>query len=171
MPYHYQRRLMTVMVLSFILLSIPSPAPSGARSSGRASPDPLIQQSSSPPQSLLDPAATRRAIALAHLARKRAVLSAARQRRIEARELARVRYLGGADWFAIARCESGMRWSLNVGAFDGGLQFLPSTWIRAGGRRFARTAWQAAPAEQVIVAAHLLAVSGPSQWPYCFRHA
>lgn len=34
-----------------------------------------------------------------------------------------------ATWDRVADCESGGQWDLNVGAFDGGLQWLPGTWL------------------------------------------
>ena len=102
------------------------------------------------------------------------------RRLIRARELAReaahIRWLKGqiswqADWEAIAMCESTQRWHLNVGIFDGGLQFLPSTWNAYGGDLFARFAWQATKLEQMVVASRTLSVEGPSAWPHCFRWA
>jgi hypothetical protein len=76
-----------------------------------------------------------------------------------------------ADWDAMAMCESSQRWHLNVGIFDGGLQFLPSTWDAYGGGQFARWAWQASKLEQIVVASRVLAVQGPIAWPHCFRSA
>jgi hypothetical protein len=74
-----------------------------------------------------------------------------------------------ANWDAIAMCESSQRWHLNVGIFDGGLQFLPSTWNAYGGRQFAAYAWQATRLEQIVVASRVLSGEGPSAWPHCFR--
>ena len=74
-----------------------------------------------------------------------------------------------ADWDAVAMCESSQRWHLNVGRFDGGLQFLPSTWNANGGTRFARFAWQASKLEQLVIASRVLEAQGPSAWPHCFR--
>jgi len=75
-------------------------------------------------------------------------------------------------WDLIAACESGQRWSLNTGTFDGGLQFLPSTWRSWGGTDFAPYAWQATRAEQITVANR----SGRTDpwlkpWPVCGRKA
>ena len=93
-----------------------------------------------------------------------------------AREAAYVRSLKRqiswrADWNGIAMCESTQRWHLNVGIFDGGLQFLPSTWDAYGGHQFAGFAWQATKLEQMVIATRVLSVEGPSAWPHCFRWA
>jgi hypothetical protein len=74
-----------------------------------------------------------------------------------------------ANWDAIAMCESSGRWHLNIGIFDGGLQFLPSTWNNYGGRQFAAYAWQATRLEQIVVATRVLGAEGPAAWPHCFR--
>ena len=74
-----------------------------------------------------------------------------------------------ADWAAIAQCESSGRWHLNVGLFDGGLQFLPSTWWGFGGGEYARYAYQATPRQQIDIAERVLAVQGPNAWPNCFK--
>jgi transglycosylase-like protein len=83
-----------------------------------------------------------------------------------------------ADWDAIARCESGGRWHYNgPSGFDGGLQFLPSTWtrvMRVSGYRFARYAYRATRVQQIAAAEYLLGPMGANpwrQWPYCWRFA
>jgi hypothetical protein len=102
-------------------------------------------------------------------------LANARQRaRQRAREAAYERWLKRqinwrADWDGIAMCESTQRWHLDVGIFDGGLQFHPLTWINYGGRQFATYAWQASKLEQMVVASRVLASEGPMAWPHCFR--
>lgn len=73
------------------------------------------------------------------------------------------------DWGRLAQCESGGRWSLEGGAFSGGIQFLPSTWITQGGRDFAERPSQASAAEQIEVGRRLLDAAGPGQWPACSR--
>lgn len=73
-----------------------------------------------------------------------------------------------ADWIAIARCESGLRWHLDS-TYDGGLQFHPMTWLGYGGGKYARYAWQASPAEQIAIAERVLDDQGPGAWPNCFR--
>ena len=78
-------------------------------------------------------------------------------------------------WDRIAACESSGRWSLNTGLFDGGLQFLPSTWRSWGGTDFAPYAWQATRAEQITVANRSTRsrVGEPwlAPWPVCGRRA
>lgn len=73
-------------------------------------------------------------------------------------------------WDRIAACESGGRWDLNSGnGYSGGLQFAASTWIRAGGRRFAAYAYQATREQQIQIANEWLARTSWSQWPECSR--
>ena len=74
-----------------------------------------------------------------------------------------------ADWAAVAMCESTQRWHLNVGLFDGGLQFLPSTWWGFGGGEYAQFAYQASRRQQIDIAERVLAVQGPEAWPNCFK--
>ena len=81
--------------------------------------------------------------------------------------LAHVAHLGGVDWMAIARCESGLRWHVSASPYYGGLQFLTSTWLRVGGGKYARRADLAQPAEQVVIAYHLKLRAGLGQWPVC----
>lgn len=75
-------------------------------------------------------------------------------------------------WDRIAACESGQRWSLNVGTYDGGLQFLPSTWRSWGGTDFAPYAHLATREEQITIANR----SGRTNpwlkpWPVCGKKA
>lgn len=87
-------------------------------------------------------------------------------------------------WQVVADCESGDRlatgygrpgtanWQSNTGSFDGGLQFLPSTWRSWGGTDFAPYAHQATRAEQITVANR----SGKTDpwlqpWPDCGKKA
>ena len=74
-----------------------------------------------------------------------------------------------ADWAAVAQCESSGRWHINVGLFDGGLQFLPSTWWGFGGGEYAQFAYQATKRQQIDIAERVLAVQGPEAWPNCFE--
>ena len=53
---------------------------------------------------------------------------------------------------AIARCESGGNWGIHTGNYQGGLQFLPSTWLSNGGGEFAPAAHLATREQQIIVA-------------------
>lgn len=76
--------------------------------------------------------------------------------------------LGGlnclACWYRVASCESGGRWNYNGGSgFDGGLQFLPSTWLGYGGGRYAPYAYMASPMQQISIASRMAL----SHWPVC----
>lgn len=79
-----------------------------------------------------------------------------------------------ADWDALAQCETGGAWQYPNGyaaggdnGFDGGLQFLPSTWNAYGGREFAASASDATREQQIVVAERVLAAQGPGAWPGC----
>ncbi|RST14799.1 hypothetical protein E2C00_18585 [Streptomyces sp. WAC05374] len=70
-----------------------------------------------------------------------------------------------ADWDAIAKCESGGDWDANTGnGHYGGLQFKQSSWIAAGGRRYAPRADLATKAEQIATAKRLAAIQGMGAW-------
>ena len=77
-----------------------------------------------------------------------------------------------ANWYAIAQCESGGTWAENSGnGFFGGLQFLVSTWLAAGGGRFAPRPDLATAAQQIATAETLLRLVGGrgwTQWPVCW---
>jgi resuscitation-promoting factor RpfB len=74
--------------------------------------------------------------------------------------------LARADmWDRIAQCESGGNWHINTGnGYYGGLQFLTSTWLGAGGGDFASRADLASREEQITVANRLYETSGTSPW-------
>jgi LysM repeat protein len=75
---------------------------------------------------------------------------------------------GGANWSAIAACESGGNWSANTGnGFYGGLQFTEQTWIGYGGGQYASSANQATAAQQIAVAQRVVAGQGIGAWPVC----
>jgi LysM repeat protein len=75
---------------------------------------------------------------------------------------------GGANWSAIAACESGGNWSANTGnGFYGGLQFTEQTWLSYGGGQYASSANLATEAEQIAVAERVLAGQGIGAWPTC----
>ena len=75
---------------------------------------------------------------------------------------------GGANWAAIAACESGGNWSTNTGnGFYGGLQFTQQTWLAYGGGQYAASANLASPAQQIAVAQRVLAAQGIGAWPVC----
>jgi len=78
-----------------------------------------------------------------------------------------VAHLGGVNWIAIARCESGLHWHIADSPFYGGLQFMTSTWIANGGRRYAPRADLARPAQQIVIARHLQQRAGLGPWPVC----
>ena len=75
---------------------------------------------------------------------------------------------GGANWSAIAACESGGNWSASTGnGFYGGLQFTEQTWLSYGGGQYASSANQATKAQQIAVAERVLAGQGIGAWPTC----
>jgi LysM repeat protein len=74
----------------------------------------------------------------------------------------------GANWSAIAACESGGNWSDNTGnGFYGGLQFTEQTWLAYGGGQYASSANQASESQQIAVAQQVLAGQGIGAWPVC----
>jgi LysM repeat protein len=75
---------------------------------------------------------------------------------------------GGANWSAIAACESGGNWSADTGnGFYGGLQFTQQTWLAYGGGQYASSANQASESQQIAVAQQVLAGQGIGAWPVC----
>ncbi|HXD29016.1 MAG TPA: transglycosylase family protein [Arthrobacter sp.] len=73
-----------------------------------------------------------------------------------------------STWRALAKCESGGNWAINTGnGYYGGLQFSQSSWLGAGGGKYAAYPNQASPAEQVAVAEKLRASGGWGHWPAC----
>ena len=75
---------------------------------------------------------------------------------------------GGANWSAIAACESGGIWSANTGnGFYGGLQFTEQTWLANGGGQYASSANLATAAQQIAVAQRVLTSQGIGAWPVC----
>jgi hypothetical protein len=69
------------------------------------------------------------------------------------------------DWDAIASCESGGNWRANTGnGYYGGLQFRQSSWIAAGGLKYAPRADKATRKQQIAVAKRLAALQGMSAW-------
>jgi hypothetical protein len=70
----------------------------------------------------------------------------------------------GSSWDAIAQCESGGNWSINTGnGYYGGLQFLTSTWLAAGGGEYAPRADLATREQQIDIASRI----PRSSWPNC----
>ncbi len=75
--------------------------------------------------------------------------------------------VGGA-WQALAECESGGNWSINTGnGYSGGLQFSASSWLGAGGGKYAPYAYMATPSEQIATAEVLRGNGGWGHWPAC----
>jgi hypothetical protein len=74
-------------------------------------------------------------------------------------------------WDRLAQCESGGRWSLNVGKYDGGLQFDPQYWPHYAKQAGvdAAYAWQATREQQIRVAELILADNGWGAWPVCSK--
>jgi hypothetical protein len=73
--------------------------------------------------------------------------------------------LRGPDWDAIAACESSGNWQANTGnGHYGGLQFKQSSWVAAGGLKYAARADLATRTEQIAVARKLAALQGMSAW-------
>ncbi|MCX4571147.1 transglycosylase family protein [Streptomyces albogriseolus] len=71
----------------------------------------------------------------------------------------------GTDWDAIARCESSGNWKANTGnGHYGGLQFSQSSWVAAGGLKYAPRADLATRKEQIAVAERLARIQGMSAW-------
>lgn len=75
-----------------------------------------------------------------------------------------------AQFDRLAQCESSGNWSISTGMFEGGVQFLNSTWLAYGGGEFAPHAYQATREEQIYVANKLQNVTGwRSSWPGCSK--
>lgn len=73
-------------------------------------------------------------------------------------------------WDRLAQCESSGNWADTAGQFEGGVQFLNSTWLAYGGAQFAQHAYDATREEQIIVAERQLAGRPDwSAWPACSR--
>jgi hypothetical protein len=69
----------------------------------------------------------------------------------------------------IAACESGGRWDIQNGnGYEGGLQWVHSTWLSVGG---AGSAARASKLEQIYRGVLLMRRAGWGQWPVCRRAA
>lgn len=74
------------------------------------------------------------------------------------------------NWDAIAACESGGNWSIHTGnGYEGGVQFLNSTWLSVKAPDDPPHAYQASRDRQIAAADRLLARAGIGQWPVCGR--
>jgi hypothetical protein len=70
-------------------------------------------------------------------------------------------------WDRVAQCESSSNWANHDSGHNGhygGLQFSPSSWAAAGGKKYAPRADHATRNQQIQVANKLLAMQGPSAW-------
>lgn len=77
-----------------------------------------------------------------------------------------------AQWDALARCESGGNWSINTGNnYYSGLQFTSTSWLSAGGGKYAPRADLATREQQIRIAENLKASGGANNgwghWPAC----
>jgi len=73
-----------------------------------------------------------------------------------------------STWDRVAACESGGNWAVNTGnGYYGGLQFSASSWLAAGGGKYASRADLATKDQQIAVAENLLSSQGPGAWPVC----
>jgi hypothetical protein len=79
----------------------------------------------------------------------------------------------GVDWDGVAQCESNQRWDINTGnGYEGGLQFLNSTWLNNGGGQYASHAYDATREQQIAVAEVVITKADPwGQWPHCWAYA
>lgn len=75
----------------------------------------------------------------------------------------------GSIWDAIAACESGGDWADTRGGYEGGVHFLHSTWVQAGGRKYAEHAYEATREQQIDIAQSWLERTSWEQWPVCSR--
>lgn len=76
----------------------------------------------------------------------------------------------GTRWDGVAACESSGNWQDTDGMFEGGLQFLNSTWLAYGGGEYAAHAYDATKAQQIEIAERVLAGAGIGSWPTCGRY-
>lgn len=75
------------------------------------------------------------------------------------------------NWDAVAKCESGNNWAINTGnGYEGGVQFLNSTWRSVKAPGDPTHAYQASREQQIAAAERLLDRAGIGQWPICGAH-
>jgi hypothetical protein len=97
-------------------------------------------------------------------ARNRQATVAWREAQRRARVLAQAPSVSYSGWDRVAECESGGNWATNTGnGYYGGLQFTVSTWLAAGGGRYASRADFATREQQIAIASTL----SLSNWPVC----
>lgn len=90
-----------------------------------------------------------------------------RARKVRAAQESQVRR--ASVWDRLAECESSGRWNLNVGLYDGGLQFHPSTWTAYKLPGYPPYAYQATRGQQIAAAERVLDAQGWGAWPACSR--
>lgn len=73
-----------------------------------------------------------------------------------------------AQWDRLAQCEASGDWSIR-GRYEGGLQFLNSTWLGYGGGEFAQHAYDASRESQIEIGRRVWRERGWSPWPSCSR--
>lgn len=70
----------------------------------------------------------------------------------------------------LAQCESGGNWSINTGnGFYGGIQFQTSSWLAAGGGKYAPRADLASREAQIKIGSSLQSMQGWGAWPACSK--
>ena len=109
-----------------------------------------------------------RALAAARAATAVAAAQAAQAAAVQAPRSATAPVVVPRDvWDRLAQCESGGNWADTEGMFEGGVQFLNSTWLAEGGGKYAQHAYQATREQQIEIAERTLASGGWGQWPAC----
>ncbi|MEA3021029.1 MAG: resuscitation-promoting factor RpfA [Actinomycetota bacterium] len=73
-----------------------------------------------------------------------------------------------SDWDRLAQCEASGNWAYR-GQYEGGLQFLNSTWNGYGGGEFAQHAYDASREQQIEIGRRVWRARGWSAWPSCSR--
>jgi hypothetical protein len=73
-----------------------------------------------------------------------------------------------ADFDRLAQCEAGGNWAAR-GSYEGGLQFLNSTWLGYGGGEFAQHAYDAPREAQIEIGRRVWRDRGWGAWPSCSR--
>jgi len=74
-----------------------------------------------------------------------------------------------SDFDRLAQCESSGNWGARGNGYEGGLQFLNSTWHGYGGGEFAQHAYDASREQQIEIARRVWRDRGWSPWPHCSR--
>jgi hypothetical protein len=69
-------------------------------------------------------------------------------------------------WDAIAQCETGGNWTSPGAKYQGGLGIYYKNWKTFGGLKFAPTAGQATPEQQIVVAERIRKRYGLRAWSF-----